>query len=453
MRLILLIAAAIASVALIAWHFREAPALKEWTSLAVEMARPVLGPAESKPAPQGDEDPAGGARVARATESDAHQHSNGAEKGHGEEAPEPAEGAAKEGEEGHGEGVALNESQMKEFGIEVAVAGEGAIALDLARPAEIKFSGDRQVHVAPRVAGVITDVRVSQGQVVKEDEVMAVLNSRELAELKAAYLADLQRRNLAKDTFVREEALWQKKISSEKDYLDTRAALAEAEIALQASEQKLLALGFPKTYVETLASADNADLTRYEVRAPIAGIVIERHLSLGEAVAPDKESFLIADPTTVWVDVTLYPRDMALVRPGQTVSIDIGDGDPIEGKIAFVTPHVSEETRTATARVITDSAKGRLKPGLFVKANVEVAQDKADVRVPKSAIQTYEDGEVVFVKEGEKFEPRPIKLGRTNSEFVEILSGVGAGETYVAQGSFVIKAELEKASFGGEHGH
>jgi cobalt-zinc-cadmium efflux system membrane fusion protein len=174
---------------------------------------------------------------------------------------------------------------------------------------------------------------------------------------------------------------------------------------------------------------------------------------LGEAVSTDKEAFVVADTSTVWVEVTIYPQDLPLVRAGQSVVIDAGGEQPIKGKIAFVTPHVREETRTAVARVITDSAGGRLKPGMFVKVQIEVGQEMATVRVPKSAIQNYEDGPVIFVQEGKKFEPRPVKVGRENSQYVEILSGVSAGETYVSEGAFTLKAQLSKASFGDGHNH
>ncbi len=397
-----------------------------------------------------------GITQANATSSgeEKHEHSNGTDDERDADGSKPVTPGA-EGEDGehHEELVQLDPSQMREFGIEVSVADEGPIAVHLDRPAEIKFSGDRQVHVVPRVGGIVSEVAVSQGQHVAEDDVMAVLNSRELAELKAAYLADFERRNLARDTFEREKRLWGKKISSEKDYLDAKSGLAEAEIALRASGQKLRALGFSQSYVESLTATEDADLTRYEIRAPISGTVIERHISLGEAVSVEKETFLVADTSAVWVDVTVYPRDMSLVRAGQNVSIDLGEGDPIRGKIAFVTVHVSEETRTAVARVINGSMDGRLKPGMFVKVRIEIGQERAGVRIPKSAVQNYENAPVVFVQEGEKFEPRPVKLGRENAQYAEVVSGLTAGETYVTQGSFTLKAELEKASFGDGHNH
>ena len=380
-----------------------------------------------------------------------HGHADGEEKPDHADAPE-ADGRG--GEEEHDEEtVQLSAGQMKEFGIELDVAGQGPIIVSLERPAEIKFDGDRLNHVGPRVDGIVTEIKVTQGQNVVKDELLAVLNSRELAELKATYLGNLERRNLAHENFERERRLWEKKISSEKDYLDAKSAFAEVEIALRSSAQKLRALGFTQQYIDSLTNSDATDLTKYEIRAPIAGTVIQRHLSLGEAVSADNEVFVIADVSAVWIEVTIYPKDMSIVRAGQDVWIDLGEGHQAEGKIAFVTPNVSEETRTATARVIIDNVDGRLKPGMFVKAGIEVGQQAADVRIPKSAIQTYEDAPVVFVQEGERFEPRRIKLGRENAQYVEVASGISVGETYVTKGAFTLKAELEKASFGDGHAH
>jgi cobalt-zinc-cadmium efflux system membrane fusion protein len=192
-------------------------------------------------------------------------------------------------------------------------------------------------------------------------------------------------------------------------------------------------------------------LTKYEIVAPISGTIIERHASLGESVSTDKELFILADPSAVWVDVTVYPRDLALVRAGQSLSIDLGDGNPIPAKIGFVTPQVREETRTGVARVIMENAEGRLKPGMFLKAQIEIADQIAAVRVPKSAVQTDEQhNSIVFVQSGNKFEPRPVQLGNQNTNFVEIESGLKAGESYVSKGAFTLKAELAKGSFAEE---
>jgi len=308
------------------------------------------------------------------------------------------------------------------------------------------------VHVVPRVAGVVSKVATKEGETVEKDQLLAVLQSRELAEVKAAYLADLERLSLARENFEREKRLWEKKISSEKDYLAEKTEFAEAKIALTASEQKLWALGLSQQYVDTLKGS-STDLTNYEIRAPIGGTVIERHLSLGEAVSTDAAVFMIAETSSVWVDITVYPEDLPNVGPGQTVQIELGNGPDLEGSISFVTANVHEETRTAVGRVIIDSADGRLKPGMFVKALIEVGKETGEVRIPKSAVQNFNNSPVVFVQEGDSFEPRPVRLGRENSKYVQILTGVEEGESYAAEGAFTLKALIQKSQMGEGHGH
>ena len=349
--------------------------------------------------------------------------------------------------------LTLASDELAKLGIEVASADEGQIALQLERPAEAKFDSDHVVHVVPRLAGVVSQVDASQGQNVLKDQILAVLDSRELAELKAAYLGDSERRDLARDNFERERRLWEKRISPEKTYLAAKTALAEADIALAASEQKLRALGLLQQSGKVVTSSQDANLTRYEIRAPIAGTIIERHISLGEAVATDKDVFVISETNSVWVDITIYPEDLASVSAGQTAQIDVGDGSTIEGKIAFVTVNMQEQTRTAIARVIVHEGGRQLKPGLFVKARIEVLQDQVGVRLPKTAIQNFNNDTVVFVQEGEEFAPRPVKLGRENSQYVQILSGLNSGESYVAKGAFTIKALIQKSQMGEGHGH
>jgi cobalt-zinc-cadmium efflux system membrane fusion protein len=282
------------------------------------------------------------------------------EDGHPDSDDQDDHGATTEGEPHSEPELALSPERLRRLGIEVAVADGGPIALELERPAEVKFDSDRVVHIVPRVAGVVSQVEASQGQLVEKDQLLAVTQSRELAELKSTYLADLERLSLARENFERERRLWEKRISSEKDYLVEKAALAEATIAVTASAQKLRALGFSQHYIDRLRDSETTELTKYEIRAPIGGTVIERHLSLGEAVSTEKDVFMVAETSSVWVDITVYPEDLPSVSAGQTVRIDLGSGDALEGKIAFVTANVHEETRTAVARVVIDSAEGRL---------------------------------------------------------------------------------------------
>jgi len=198
----------------------------------------------------------------------------------------------------------------------------------------------------------------------------------------------------------------------------------------------------------------DADLTEYVMRAPLGGTVVNRHLTRGESVPTDREAFVIADVSTVWVNISIYAHDLERIQAGQTVTIATEGGLEAEGKIAFVTPNVSEETRTANARVVLGNASMRLRPGMFVTARIALLEEPAEVRVPVTSLQTLEGRDVVFVKDAEgQLKPRPVKLGQRNSDYVEVLAGLTPGDTIVIEGAFVVKSQLAKSGFDDGHNH
>jgi cobalt-zinc-cadmium efflux system membrane fusion protein len=198
---------------------------------------------------------------------------------------------------------------------------------------------------------------------------------------------------------------------------------------------------------DLLASIEsNQSLTVYDLKAPIGGTVIDRQISLGEYVSEQKPSFVVADLSTIWVDLSIYRQDIGRVKIGDEVLIDPSDGrGDIKGAISYVAPVGASETQTAIARVILQNSDGRLKPGLFVTARLVLAQRKVAVAIHAGAIQTLENKTVVFVREGDDaLEARPVELGESDQKFVEIRAGISVGEKYVAENSFVVKAEMGK---------
>ncbi len=190
----------------------------------------------------------------------------------------------------------------------------------------------------------------------------------------------------------------------------------------------------------------NQSLTVYELRAPIAGTIIERQISLGEYASEQKPAFVVADLSTIWVDLSIYRQDLRRVRINDEVLIDPDDGrGEIKGAISYIAPIGSSETQTALARVVLPNPDGRLRPGLFVTARLILAARNVTVAVRRSAIQTLENRTIVFVREdSDKIEARPVELGDSDPKFVEIKAGLAVGEHYVAENSFVVKAEMGK---------
>ncbi len=366
---------------------------------------------------------------------------------HGSEAVAPHKDKVedKHGAEEKAEKIVLDDAQMKAAGIVVAAAAPANISIAITLPGEIRFNEDRTAHVVPKLSGVVTAVLADLGQTVKQGQVLAVIASSGLSEQRSELLSAQRRLALAGTTLDRERRLWQDKISAEQDYLQAKQAMSEAEIAVQNARQKLSAFG--------TGAASGSDLNRLELRAPFDGIVMEKHLALGEAVKEDANVFTISDLSTVWAEIAVPPKDLNLVRVGETVTVKASAFDAqATGKITYVGSLLGEQTRTAKARVALANPERAWRPGLFVNVDVLSGQTgAAAVTVNAEAIQTLEDKPVVFVKVAGGFRPQPVVPGRSDGRVTEVLQGLNAGAQYVAAGSFVLKAELGKDS--AEHAH
>jgi membrane fusion protein, heavy metal efflux system len=346
------------------------------------------------------------------------------------------------------ERVSMSDEQLAGAGVELATAGPARLATRLELLGEVRYNGDRTVQVVPRLAGRVESVAVSAGERVKQGQLLAVLSSQALADQRGELLAAQQRLALARSTYAREKTLWEEKISAEQDYLQARAALQEAEIAAQGARQKLAALvGSPGG-----APGGQGELTRFELRAPIAGVVTDKRIAVGEALREDSPVFTVSDLSTVWVEATVPAADLGAVAEGQAASVRASAlPEAAEGRIAYVSALVGEQTRAATARIVLPNPKGLWRPGLPVKVEVVAAETEVPVAVAVDAIQTVRDWQAVFGRYGEFLEARPLELGRSDGRYVEVLEGLAAGERYAAGNSFLIKAELGKAGASHEH--
>lgn len=198
----------------------------------------------------------------------------------------------------------------------------------------------------------------------------------------------------------------------------------------------------------------NESLAPYELLSLLDGTVIEKHITLGEALQDDHPAFVVADLSTVWVNLSVYQKDLQTVREGLGVIVSVGhnvtEGD---GRISYISPLVDEHTRTALARVVLPNPDGRWRPGMFVTASVAVDDIAVPLVVPRTAIQTVEDKPSVFVQTDEGFEPQHITTGRSNETHIEVIDGLAPGTKFVARGAFTLKAQMSKSAFGDGHNH
>ena len=381
---------------------------------------------------------------------------HGEEVGHGDPHDQAAEGGHGHEKEGHKDEkiVRLTKQELAEFGLEVATARAGKLALKITLPGEVVVNADRIAHIVPRVPGIVSKVAKSLGDRVRAGEVLAVLESRELADAKSGYLAAVEKGSLAKTSLIREKKLFGQKISSEQEYLNAKQSSAEAQIVLRSAAQKLRSFGFRDGYLKSLPRRSSRDLTRYAMKAPFAGVVVQKHITLGEKVSGSAVAFTVAALDTVWVNLTVYQKHLASLRTGQSVLIRAAQGSgQATGKIDYISPFVEEATRTATARVVLSNKDGTWRPGIFITSEISLKNVDVRVAAPQTAIQSIDGKAVVFVKTKEGFGPRPVKQGRTDGSLVEIIEGLNPGEEFVAKNGFTLKAELGKGELGEGHSH
>lgn len=375
-------------------------------------------------------------------------HAGGKEDGHGH----GAGGAEKEGGK---EGVLkLAPDQIAAAKIETAKASDGTLARRLTVPGTVAPAADRIARVAAKVVGTVAELNKQLGDTVAKGEVVAILDSREVAEAKSEYLAAQVNFDLQKTLFEREQMLFQKNITAEQQFLRARTTFTEAQLRFDLARQKLSALGVPDKEIAGLSRQSTA-LQRYELRAPLAGRIVERLVNLGAPVGGEgqaKELYGIADLSQVWVDLAVSPRDLPLVKEGQAVQVTAGGmNERAEGKIVFKSPMLNPETRSARVVAQIANKNGAWQPGTFVTAGIVVEEQKTPLVVPKTALQTVGKDQVVFVRTPEGFEKREVVLGRSTGEAAEIVFGLDPGEEIAVANTFTLKAELGKSE--ASHAH
>lgn len=203
---------------------------------------------------------------------------------------------------------------------------------------------------------------------------------------------------------------------------------------------------------ETLATVESNDsLLVYPVKSPITGVILQRNTNVGD-VAGEQPLFVVADMSNVWAEFFIFPRDIARIKNNQKIHINATDESmKTEATISSLLPVAEASSQTVIARVTIDNPEGQWRSGMTVRGDVVVAEKPVSVAVASSAIQRQEGANVVFVKSGENYEARKVEIGLGDGEWTEIRSGLKAGESYVAQNSFVVKADIGKA--GAEHEH
>lgn len=389
---------------------------------------------------------------------------------------EHAHGAT--GESEHVDEVTLTSDAITRYGIKTQAAQLWVLRPTITVPARVSFNTEAMAHVGSPLRGRISEVAVRVGDSVKVGQELAVIESPELGEAQADYLQRCVAVEFAGPAVDLSKAAWERALGlyeksqgisltevgrREAEHKLSIATLKAAESARTVAAHRLQLLGMHQDAITALASTGQV-VPRYAIRAAIDGVVVQREVTLGELVGPDREYLMVlADATQLWVLADVPEANLLRVHPGAkawiSVSLIEAGSRRFEGSVAFISPFVDPTTRTAQIRIEVPIAELGLRPGMFVQAEiVEMDRDELSpapvIAVPEGAIQTVEDGPALFVLvdgEPNTYAKRAVTIGRAVGGLVPVLAGLVEGELFVSEGTFILKAELGKGAAAHEH--
>ena len=346
--------------------------------------------------------------------------------------------------------IKLSDEEASRAGVRTEALEERQLADTFRVTATVEANRERIAHVLPRIPGRITKVSAKLGDAVKQGQPLATLESIEAGEAYSAYRQALAEANVAKSAYERAERLHKEQIIPGKEYQRAKGEYEKTQASVQAAAGKLKMLG-----ISPSEAAKGAALSSFPVVAPLAGTVIERKAVLGELAKTDEALFVVADLSRVWLVANIGEADLGRVRTGSAARARIPShpNEVFQGKVNHLGSVLDKETRTASAIIELDNAKGLLRPQMFATVEIESGAARKVLAVPESAVTLVQGLPTVFVEEAGGFEPRPVELGERSGGSVILKSGIKPGELVATEGVYALKARLLKSQIGEGHAH
>ena len=352
-----------------------------------------------------------------------------------EPAAEPAGEApkAEEAAPAAADSVTMAEGAIRDAGIATETIQPGGLGAEIVSQATVAHAPSGEAIVTARAAGAVTRVFKRLGDPVRAGETLAIVESRDAAQIAADRSVANAKVVQAQKALAREQYLYKERVSAKVELETAQAAAATA-----AAEAR-------RAQVAAGAANVTSDGRGVIVASPISGRVTSEAVSLGAFVQPETELYRVADPSKIQIEAAIAPADAQRVSSGDKAIVELPDGRTVEASVRAVTPTLSGETRSATA--VLDVPAG-LQPGLAVRVRLIPARGtmtKAIV-VPEDAVQSLEGRDVVFVRTAQGFRAMTVRLGQRSAGRIEILSGLQAGQTIATRNAFLLKAELGKGA-------
>lgn len=316
--------------------------------------------------------------------------------------------------------------------------------------AETRYPPEKYARVAPRIPGVIRQVKAALGQEVEAGAVLCVIESIDFGQAKSEYLQALAILGLRRKTLEREQELAKEKVSTGREVQEAQTAKEEADLALGRAAQRLATLGLAPEQIEAVAEKRDTS-PMLEMVAPFAGVVVEAAAVPGDIALPEKPVLSVANLERLWISIDLAEADLPKVEKGQRVSFGVEGlaGKKFTGKILAVGAEVDDRTRTIRVFADLKNTDGLLRAKMFGRAEIAVRPAEPKLLLPKTAVQYDGDCFLVFVSpSANAFKARKVQVGAVYEQGYEIAGGLVAGEKVVDRGSFLLKSEVMRGQMG-----
>jgi cobalt-zinc-cadmium efflux system membrane fusion protein len=373
--------------------------------------------------------------------------------GHEDEASVPAHHDPHHVDEpGHGDPprrVRLSPQVMADAGIEVGRVTQAVIRPTVELPGHVQVDPDRAAEVPALLAGTVDRILVKVGDVVKIGDPIASIRAPGLGELRSAVASVKAQAASARANAERLRSLVPKRLASEQEALTAEAQAKALQAQVDGSQQQLRAMGLQGGRTTALA---------FTVRAPKAGIVLERSVRVGSSVTATSTVATLAALDEVWFLAHVFEKDVAHIREGAQAEVELHayPDERFSGQVQYIDHQVDLDTATLSARIPLANPEGKLRLGLFGTALVALTTEPPrapTLVVPRSAITEIEGQSVVFVAhEDGDFEVHEVVLGDADPGRVEILHGLREGEQVVVEGAFNVKSAILRGTLE-EGGH
>lgn len=378
-----------------------------------------------------------------------YQNGKNDEHGHDSEAEQHDDHAKESKDDQHSEEgeIELTAQQMVEHGLKVETVTQGEVNSFVILPGKLVVNTDQQAHISPNFSGHVEQVNVALGQYVERGQTLAVLSIPELIDQQANLSIAQSSLRLAQQEYQREQQLWSQGISAKQDLQRAENTYRQAQITVQSQQARLHALG---------STGQNG---RFVIRAPIPGMISQKDIVVGENVQLADQLFVIENLKDLWLEFNLPNTSNIHLQAGQILNFKTNGSDQnYQAKVQTLNSQADLQTGRLQVRAKVTTQADVLRPNVLVNVFVTDAQAKTALRVQKKALQQVEGKPVVFVIESEEkglvhLKAQLIEVGVSSQDgqWLEVISGLTEGQKYIADGSFLLKSELEKDEAGHEH--